>query len=99
MSYLGGFGQEFSKYCCRVLNQHPQICLIVKFWGKTRIPKFGTKNAWFRYFWAAIWKQYCDMWNQHPRICLIAKFVQKQKCQNLVAQNALFGYFWPIMLY
>ena len=43
------------------------------------MPKFGTKNAWFGYFWAGIWKQYC-------RTFLIAKFRifrKKQKCLNL----------------
>ena len=31
------------------------------------MPKFGTKNAWFGYFWTGIWKQYCHIWNQHPQ--------------------------------
>ena len=50
---------------------------------KTKMPKFGTKNASFGYFWGGIWKQYCHIWNQHPRIFLIAKFHGKTKCLNL----------------
>ena len=45
MPYLGIFGQEFQKYYCHIWNQDPQICLIVKFCKKTKIPNFGTKNA------------------------------------------------------
>ena len=35
---------------------HPQICLFAKFHRKTKMPKFGTKNALFGYFWARILK-------------------------------------------
>ena len=39
-------------------NSAPQICLIAKLCKKkTRIPKFGTKNAFFGYFWARILKK------------------------------------------
>ena len=43
MPDFGSFGLEFE-------NQHPRICLLAKFCGKTKMPKFGTKNAIFRYF-------------------------------------------------
>ena len=33
-----------------------------------KILEFGTKNAWFGYFWARILKIYCHIWNQHPQI-------------------------------
>ena len=33
------------------------------------MPKFGTKNALFAYFWARILKTYCHIWNQYPRKC------------------------------
>ena len=33
--------------------------LTAKFWKTIKMPKFGTKNALFRYFWAGILKQYC----------------------------------------
>ena len=67
--------------------------------------KFGTKNAWFAYFWGAIWKYYCHIWNLHPRICLVAKFGAKTKIvkKNFVkttkmlkfgTKNVLLGYFW-----
>ena len=28
---------------------------------KIKMPKIGTKNALFRYFWAGIQKRYCDI--------------------------------------
>ena len=46
------------------------IVRFVKFLEKTKMPKLGTENVWFMYFWAGIWKQYCHVWNQHPRIYL-----------------------------
>ena len=58
------------------------------------MPKFGTKNAWFMYFWAGIWKQYCHIWNQYPRICLVAKFSKKAKKPKFGTKNAWFMYFW-----
>ena len=51
------------------------------------MPKFGTKNAWFGYFWAGIWKQYDHIWNEHPRICLIAKFRGKTKMPKFETKN------------
>ena len=59
-----------------------------------KIPKFGTKNAWFGYFWAGLLENYCHIWNQELRICLIAKFCEEAKKPKLGAKNALFGYFW-----
>ena len=66
---------------------------------KTKIPKFGTKIAWFGYFWVGIWKEYCHIWNHHPQFCLITKFFEKTKIPNFGTRNALFGYFWPKMPY
>ena len=37
---------------------------------KTKMPKFGTKNALSGYFWARILKNYRHIWNQHSRIYL-----------------------------
>ena len=99
MPYFGIFGPEFLKNYCHIWNQHPQICLFAKFHGKTKMPRFGTKNAWFGYFGAGIWKQYCHIWNQHPRICLIAKFRGKTKMPKFGTRNALFEYFWVKMPY
>ena len=77
MPYFSLLVQDFLKYNSHIWNQHPQICLFAKFHEKTIIPKFGTDNVWFMYFWAGIWKQYCHIWNPHPQICLIAKFCKK----------------------
>ena len=39
------FGLEFEKNIVIFSNQQPQICLIAKFFEKTKIPKLGTKNV------------------------------------------------------
>ena len=36
-----------------------------------KMPKFGTKNVLFGYFWARILKNYSHIWNQHSRTCYI----------------------------
>ena len=48
---------------------YPRICRIAKFCERTKMLKFGTKNALFGYSWARILKSYCHSWNQHPQIC------------------------------
>ena len=40
----------FLKNYCHIWNQHPQICIFAKFCEKTKMPKFGTKNALFGFF-------------------------------------------------
>ena len=42
------------------------------------MPKFGTKNALFDYFYARFLKDYCHISNQHPRISLYPDFAEKQ---------------------
>ena len=44
MFYLGIFGQELKKNYCQIWNQHPQICVLAKFYEEIKMPKFGTKN-------------------------------------------------------
>ena len=44
------FGTGVWKESNYISNQQPPICLIAKFWGKTKIPKVGTKNHLFGYF-------------------------------------------------
>ena len=39
------------KNYCHIWNEHLRICLISKFCKETKMPKFGTKNAIFCYFW------------------------------------------------
>ena len=55
------------------------------------MPKFGTKNALFWYFWAGILQQNFHILDQHPRICLIAKFREIMKMLKFGDKNALFG--------
>ena len=46
MYFCAGISKQF----CHISNQHPRIDLIEKFRGKTKMPRFGTKNALFEYF-------------------------------------------------
>ena len=50
MPDLGILGLEFENYC-HIWNQHPRICLIARYRGKTEMAKFGSKNDLFAYFW------------------------------------------------
>ena len=53
---FGYFRARILKNYCHIWNQHPKICRFAKFHKrKTKISKFGAKNAWFRYFWAGTW--------------------------------------------
>ena len=94
MPYLGILGVELKKNCCHIWSQHIQICLIAKFCEETKMPKFGTKNALFGYFWAGIWKHYCHILNQQSRICLTETFHEIIKMRKFVTKNALLVYFW-----
>ena len=58
------------------------------------MPKFGTKNAFFGYFWARILKKLLYYRKSEPLNCLIAKFPGKAKIPTFGTKNALFGYFW-----
>ena len=114
MPYLGIFDQKcliwvfwagIWKQYCHIWNRHPRICLIAKFREKSKILKFGTKNAWFGYFGDRILKSYCHIWNQHLRISVIANFCEEtkiwgQKCLIWVflTKNGLFWYFWALIL-
>ena len=53
--YLGIFWAGIWKQNCRILKQYLRICLIATFREKIKMPKFGTKKASCRSFWAKIW--------------------------------------------
>ena len=74
-------------------SQHLRICLIAKFCEESKMPKFGTKNALFEYFWARIKKNYCHIWNQHPQMSLFAKFHEKTKMPKFGIKMADLGVF------
>ena len=78
MSYLGIFGLEFEKNC-RILNQHPRICLIAKFSEIMKITKFGTKNASCGYFWARILKELLSCLKSAPSNFFYCKNSRKIK--------------------
>ena len=48
------FWARILKNYCHIWYPHPQICLFAKFCEKTKMPKLGTKNVLFGYFWARI---------------------------------------------
>ena len=92
-------------FCVRIfkkllpdLKSVPSSLSNKKFGEKTKMPKFGTKNAWFGYIGAGRWKWYCCIWNQHPRICVIEKIGEKVKMPKFGTKNVLFGYFWAGIL-
>ena len=60
---------------------------------KTKMPKFGTTNTLFWYFWASILKHYCLIWYRHPQVSLFADFHEKTRMPKNRSKNALFGYF------
>ena len=80
------------KQFCHIWSQLPRIYLIAKFRGKTKMPKFWTKNDLFGYFWPKMLKylgifgleSYCHIWNQHPQICLIAKLVENESLTHTI---------------
>ena len=57
ISDLGILKVEFKKIYWDIRNQHPGISLNEKCCATTKMPKFGTKNASFRYFSAKTGKQ------------------------------------------
>ena len=80
---------SYSKFQCL------RISVIAKFCEETKMPKFGTKNALFGYFWArTLKKNYCKIWHQHLQICLFAKSYEKTKVPKFGTKNAWFMYFW-----
>ena len=66
---LGIFKLEFENNIVKFEISTHWICLIAEHREIMKMPKFRTKNAFFRYFWAWILKNYCHIWNQRPRIC------------------------------
>ena len=71
-----------------------KLVYIAKFREKTKMSKFGTKNALFGDFWARILKKnHCYILNQHLQICIFLKFREKIKMPKFGTKNALFGYF------
>ena len=100
MPYLGIFYQNglFGYFWARILKtvssylkSAPSNFANCKFCEKTKIPKFGTKNALFENFRTGIWKQYCHIWNQHLRISIIAKFDEKTKMPIFVTKKLCLG--------
>ena len=79
------------KQHCHTLNQHSRIRLIAKFPEIGKMPKIGTRNALFVYFWAKILENYYHIWKQHPLISLIAKFRENTKMAKFETKTVLFG--------
>ena len=93
MPYLDFCGQEFQKNIVRLEISTFKFVFLQSFSKKIKMPKFGTKNAVFGYFWARILKiYYCHIWNQHPWIFLIAKYCEIMKMAKFGSKNALIGH-------
>ena len=54
MCYLGNSGLELYKKLLSYLNLLPRICLTAKFFRKTKMYEFETKNDLFGYSYARI---------------------------------------------
>ena len=98
MPYLGISGQELKKSYCQTWNQHLEKRQFPKSYQETTRLSLRTKNAWFGYFWAGIWKECYNIWIQHLEFSVIAKFCQETKMSKFGSKNAWFVYFWPKML-
>ena len=96
---LGIFGLESEKNILSYLKSAPSNLSKCKILWKTKMPKFGTKNALFGYFYARVLENYCHIWNQHFRYCLIPTFCEETKMLKFGTKNALFEYFWPKLRY
>ena len=53
--------------------------------------KFGTKNAWFTYFWAGNWNVIFEI--SSFEVVKLQNFAKKQKCLNLGPKNAFIWVF------
>ena len=79
------------KKLCDIWNQQLQICLVAEFHEKTKMPKNGSKNDLFGYFWARILKHCFHICNLHYQICLTENFRKKtQKSLNFVPNMTCF---------
>ena len=81
MPYLVILGLKFENNIVIFEISTFEFVFSAKFCEKTKMPKFGTKNALFGYFWAGIFleKAIVIFLNQNPRIFLIAKFCKETK--------------------
>ena len=70
---------RFAYFRAGMWNQHPRICLVVKFGAKTKIVKVFDQKCliWVYLCWNL--KIILSIWYQHPRICLTAKFRKKNE--------------------
>ena len=59
MPYLGIFRLEFENNIVIFEISTLKFAQVQNCEKKTKLPKFGTKNALFRYFWARIFKSCC----------------------------------------
>ena len=61
------------------LKSGPSTLLNCKFREKMIIPRFGTENALFGYFWAEIYKQYLPYLKLAPSNLSIRKILEKKQ--------------------
>ena len=73
-----------------IWNQHLRICLIANFCEETKKPKFGTKNASFRYFWQ---KTIAIFEMSTLEFVRLENFTRKQKSLNFRTTMPYLGIF------
>ena len=73
-----------------IWNQHLRICLIANFCEETKKPKFGTKNASFRYFWQ---KTIAIFEMSTLEFVRLENFTRKQKSLNFRTNMPYLGIF------
>ena len=61
MPYLGSFGLKFKNNIVEFEISSLEFVYFGKFREKMKMPKFGTKNALFGYFWTTSLKNYCHI--------------------------------------
>ena len=94
----------FLKNYCHTWNQHPWIYLIARYCEIMKMPKFGTKNVLFGYFWpkissldifgARFFERLLPYLKSTPSNLDICKISRKTKMSKFGTKNVSFMYFW-----
>ena len=61
MAYLSIFRQKFENAVIVIEPSALEFAYLQNFVQEHKMPKFGTKNTLFGYFWAGNFKKYCHI--------------------------------------
>ena len=92
------FWTKILKTIVNFWSQHPRICLIRKFRKTTKMPKFGTKNAFFEYFCRRILEKLLLPLKPAPSTLSKCKISLKNENAYIWDQKRLSRYFWASIL-